>query len=723
MKQILQNARNGALELAEVPAPAAGRGQLLVRTSFSVMSPGTDKLVMEFARKSLLGKARSRPDLVRQVAHKLRQDGPLPTVRAVRGRLEMPQPLGYSSAGIVESVGEGVDAFAPGDRVACAGAGYANHAEYAAIPENLAARVPEGVPLEDAAFATLGAIAIQGLRVAAPTLGEIAAVIGLGLIGQLGVQCLRANGCRVLGVDLDGTRVKQALDQGAEWGLRPGEDLEAWRSGATGGHGADLTLVTASSHTPEPLRLAAELLRHKGRIAVIGSVPIDLDRRLLYEKELELRMSTSYGPGRYDRRYEEEGLDYPRAYVRWTENRNIQAFLELIAAGSVRLDRLDREIVPFENAVEIYQGLAQGERQSLACVFRYAEAPSRARTIQLTSAKRPVDPGTRGKRGVGVAFLGAGNYARGVLLPALARGVDVNRVALVTTTGASARRAAERFGFARCATDVESVFSDPAVDLIFVATRHDSHAELAARALRAGKAVWLEKPVGLTPGEVDKVVDAARETGSLLMVGYNRRFSCHARAVRDAFQDRRGPLSIHYRVAAGPPPEGTWITDPRVGGGRILGEVCHFVDLCAYLVGAPATTVRARALGVDPALDDSLVAVLGFADRSTAVIEYLAHASPQLPKERFEASADGATAICDNFRVTRILNAAKGKRARTRRTLNQDKGQAAAVAAALDAVRSARPSPFALGEIAAVSRATFAMLDSARSGGIEEIEG
>ncbi|MEE8475349.1 MAG: bi-domain-containing oxidoreductase [Myxococcota bacterium] len=722
MKQILQNARNGALELAEVPAPTAGRGQLLVRTSFSVMSPGTDKLVMEFARKSLLGKARSRPDLVQQVARKLRQDGPLPTLRAVRGRLEQPQPLGYSSAGIVEAVGAGVDAFAPGDRVACAGAGYASHAEYVAVPENLAARVPDGVLLEDAAFATLGAIAIQGLRVAAPTLGEIAAVIGLGLIGQLGVQCLRANGCRVLGVDLDATRVKQALDQGADWGLDPGEDLEAWRSGAAGGHGADLALVTASSDTAAPLRLAAELSRHKGRIAIIGSVPIDLERRLLYEKELELRMSTSYGPGRYDRRYEEEGLDYPRAYVRWTENRNIQAFLELIAAGSVRLDRLDREIAPFENAVEIYEGLAQGERQSLACVFRYAETPSQVRSIGLKSAKPQVDAGTRGSRGIGVAFFGAGNYARGVLLPALPRGVDVNRVALVTTTGASARRAAERFGFERCATDPESVLSDPAVDLIFVATRHDTHAELAVRALRSGKAVWLEKPVGLTLGEADSVVDAARETGGFLMVGYNRRFSPHAREVRNTFQNREGPLSIHYSVAAGPPPKGTWITDPRVGGGRIVGEVCHFVDLCIDLVGSAVTTVQARALGRDPELDDSVVAVLGFADRSTAVIEYLAHASPHLPKERFEASADGRTAICDNFRTTRILTTARARRGRTRRTLNQDKGQAAAVAAALDAVRSARPSPFSLHDIATVSRVTFAILDSARSGDTVEIE-
>ncbi|MGH0031491.1 MAG: zinc-dependent alcohol dehydrogenase, partial [Myxococcota bacterium] len=325
MKQIVQSPKTGKLELVEVPAPAPAPGMVVVRNHFSVVSPGTEKMAMDFARKSLLGKARSRPDLVRQVLRKVQHEGPLPTYQAVMNRLDVPQPLGYSTAGVVESVGEGVQGFAPGDRVACAGAGYANHAEWICVPENLVARVPDGLPLDKAAFSTLGAIAMQGLRVAEPSLGEIAVVIGLGLIGQLTVQLLRANGVRVLAIDIDETRIKQALDQGAEWGAKPDDDHDGWRDAATGGHGADLALVTAASDSSAPLELAAELCRMKGRIAAVGATAMDLDRRSFYEKELELRMSMSYGPGRYDRRYEEVGLDYPISYVRWTENRNLQA--------------------------------------------------------------------------------------------------------------------------------------------------------------------------------------------------------------------------------------------------------------------------------------------------------------------------------------------------------------------------------------------------------------
>ena len=708
MKQILQNARTGGLELVEVPAPAPAEGQILVRNAFSVMSPGTEKLGMSFARMSLVGKARSRPDLVKQVVRKLRQEGPLPTYRTVMNRLEAPQALGYSCAGIVEEVGPGVVGLVPGDRVSCAGAGYASHAEFVVVPENLVARVPDGVALEHAAFATLGAIALQGLRVAAPTLGEVAAVVGLGLIGQLAVQLLCANGCRVLGIDLAPARVKQALDQGAEWGAAPGALPPGWSDGVTGGLGADFAVVAASAADAAPLQLAAELCRLKGRIAVIGAMPLELDRRTFYDKELELRMSTSYGPGRYDRRYEELGLDYPLPYVRWTENRNLQAFLALVVAGSVRPDRLETQTVPFEQSVGAYEELAKGERRSLAVVFRYAEAPAAARTLALAPPRAAARSGD-----VGVGFLGAGNYAKAVLLPALESASGVRRVALVTATGASARRTGEKFRFSACGTDAGAVLGDPSVDLVFVASRHDSHARLAVEALRAGKAVWLEKPVGLSPEEVETVVRAAEETGGFLTVGYNRRFSPHARAARKALAARAGSLAIHYVVAPGPPPRGSWVTDPREGGGRIVGEACHFVDLCAYLVGAPPTSVFARALGRDPEADDSMVAVLGFADGSTATLEYLARASAELPKERFEASADGCTVHCDNYRVTRIL---RGGRAERVRTLNQDKGQRAAVSEVIDAVRSGRASPFSLAEVVAVSAATFGMLESARSG-------
>jgi len=708
VKQILQSARTGELELVEVPAPAPSASQLLVRNAFSVMSPGTDKLVLGFARKSLVGKARSRPDLVKQVLRKLRQEGPLPTYRAVMTRLEAPQPLGYSCAGVVEAVGPSVVGIACGDRVACAGAGYANHAELVTVPENLVARVPDGVRLEHAAFATLGAIALQGLRVAQPSLGEIAAVIGLGLIGQLAVQLLRANGCRVLGIDLDPARVKQALDQGAEWGAGPDALSPTWRDQATGGFGVDLALVTASADSAAPLQLAAELCRAKGRISVVGAMPMELDRRTFYEKELELRMSTSYGPGRYDRSYEEGGLDYPLPYVRWTENRNLQAFLALVAEGRLQPGLLDAQTLPFEDAVGAYDQLAKGLRRSLAVVFRYADAPSPARTLPLA---RPAGAApVAGELGVG--FLGAGNYAKSVLLPALESCHGVRRVALATATGPSARRTAEKFRFASCSTDAEVVLQDPAIHLVFVATRHDSHASLAARALRAGRAVWLEKPVGLNAGQLDEVAVAAGETGGFLAIGYNRRFSPHARAVREAFGRRSGPLAIHYVVSAGPAPRGSWISDPREGGGRIVGEACHFVDLCSYLVGAPPIRVFAHALGRDPETDDSLVALLSFADGSAATLEYLARSSGELPKERFEASADGCTARCDNYRVTQI----QGGRGGRVRTFNQDKGQRAAVAEVVDAVRAGRPSPFSLPEILAVSETTFAMEESARSG-------
>jgi len=717
VKQILQSARTGELELADVPEPFAGAGQILVRNRFSVVSPGTEKLAMSFARQSLVGKARGRPDLVKQVLGKLAQEGPLPTYRAVMTRLESPQPLGYSCAGIVESVGAGVNGLAPGDRVACAGAGYANHAEFVVVPENLVCRVPEQVPLERAAFATLGAIAMQGLRIAAPTLGEIAVVVGLGLIGQLACQLLRANGCRILGIDIDDRRVKQALDDCAEWGASPDQDLEPWRAQVTGGHGADLALVTASADTSAPLQLAAELCRLKGRISVIGAMPIDLDRRVLYEKELELRMSTSYGPGRYDQRYEEVGLDYPLPYVRWTENRNLQAFLGLVASETVRPERLDTEVVPFENATSVYEELAKGKRRSLAVVFCYADAPARERTIALSAPPSAPSQERARREHPGIGFLGAGNYAQSVLLPALRRQKSVQRLALVTAGDSSARHTAEKFGFARFGTDPENVFADPNVDLIFIATRHDSHAELAVKGLRAGKGVWLEKPIGLTVEEMEAVIAAGGESNGFLVVGYNRRFSPHARAVKDAFADRQGPLAIRYTVAPGPPPRNSWITEPGIGGGRIIGEVCHFVDLCAYLVGLPPERVSAHALGRDPETDDSIVALIGFPDGSTATIEYLAHASPRLPKERFEVSGEGRTAACENFKVTRISSR------RDLRTMNQDKGQAAAMTLVLEALRNGQPSPLSLEEIRDVSLTVFSIQEAIRGRCQIELDG
>jgi predicted dehydrogenase/threonine dehydrogenase-like Zn-dependent dehydrogenase len=705
MKQIVQSPRSGKLEQVEVPAPAPTAGCVVVRNQYSVVSPGTEKQAMDFARKSLLGKARSRPDLVKQVTRKLVQEGPMPTYRAVTTRLDAPQPLGYSCAGVVEAVGDGVQTLAVGDRVACAGAGYANHAEVICVPENLVARVPDSVELEKAAFSTLGAIAMQGLRVAQPTLGEIAAVVGLGLVGQIAVQLLIANGCRVYGIDLDESRVKQALDLGAEWGGAPGDDHAMWRDQATQGYGADFSMVTAASNSSAPIELAAELCRMKGRVAIVGSTAMDLQRSSFYDKELELRMSMSYGPGRYDRRYEELGLDYPISYVRWTENRNLQAFLALIASGALDPARLDLQTVPFAEATDAYEELASGERRSLAIVFEYDGSASAARSLEL----RPPAPRSAVDE-IGVAFVGAGNYAKGILLPAVQKASRVRPVEIITATGPSARRTAEKFGYSSCGTDPQSAFDNDDVGMVFIATQNDSHSDLAQRALRAGKAVWLEKPAGITPEQVDALIATAKETGGFLSVGYNRRFSPHARLIRGAFADRRGPISIHYVAAPGPTPGGTWHTDPNVGGGRTIEEVCHFVDLCTYLVGTAPSSVYARALGRDPESDDSIVALLGFADGSTASVEYLSRASSELPKERFEVSGGGVTARCENFRTT-TLTGSKGLK-----TVNQDKGQATAVAEVIAAALAGDPSPFGLDELLGVSRTTFAMLESARSG-------
>jgi predicted dehydrogenase/threonine dehydrogenase-like Zn-dependent dehydrogenase len=704
LKQILQDAQSGALELVEVPAPRPAAGQVLVQNHYSVMSPGTDKMSMSFARKSMLGKARVRPDLVNQVMRKLQQEGPVATYRTVTNRLAIPQTLGYSCAGVVTAIGTEVRGFSVGDRVACAGAGFANHAEFVAIPENLVAKVPDAVDLKDAAFSTLGAIALQGIRVAEPTLGEIAAVVGLGLIGQLAVQLLKANGCRVLGIDLNEARVRQSLAQGAEWAASPGHVSEAWSENATGGYGVDLALVTAASDSADPLNFAAELCRRKGRIAFVGATPIELDRRLMFEKELDLRMSTSYGPGRYDSNYEEHGFDYPVAYVRWTENRNLQAFLSLVASDDIDPGHLNTELRPFDEAVSAYEELEASASPYLAVVFEFDSEASDRTTIVLGGASRPVSD-----RDTAISFIGAGNYARAVLLPLVRKTPDIEAITLVTTTGASARKAAERFSFRGCSTDTNAVMKDPNVELVFIATRHDSHASLTIDALEHGKAVWVEKPVALGPHQLRDVLACLRRTEGFLAVGYNRRFSRHTRAIQDFHATRSGPMQVHYRIVAPPPPRDSWVMDRKFGGGRVIGEACHFIELCNTFIGHLAQEVYARTL-VPGGGDDTFTATLSYPDGSIATLDYLACASDRLPKEVVEVSADGRTAICENFRRTSF----SGRRAL--KTFNQDKGQAEAIREVIQAFRDGRPSPFSIEQIANVSAVTFAILDSAARG-------
>ncbi len=697
MKQVLQAANGGRTRVADVPAPALPRGGVLVRTEWSLISAGTERLIIDLASKSLLGKARARPDLVRKMLDKLRREGLVATYRTVSGRLAGDVPLGYSAAGRVVAVGEGVTDLAPGDRVACAGAGHANHAELIAVPRNLVARVPAALATREACAATLGAIALHGVRTADLRLGEVAVVIGLGLLGQLAVQFLRAAGVRVVALDLDPARAALARELGAEVALA-GDDPGSVVQGLTGGHGADGALVCAASDSSEPVALAARLCRRGGAVTLVGATGMELDRRVFYERELSLRMSTSYGPGRYDTQYEEKGLDYPYAYVRWTEGRNLGAVLDLIARGAVRMDRLLTHEFAIDDAERAYE-LVTGESAEpfLGILLRYdaerplAVPPPRAAAATASDAR--------------IGLVGAGLFATGVLLPGL-RAAGASFTSVATAGGATADAVARSFGFARVAADADAVLADADVDAVVVATRHDSHAQLVAAALRAGRPCFIEKPLAITRDGLDDVVRAHAERPGLVCVGFNRRFAPAVVALHERLAQRTSPWHARYRISAGRMPVGHWTLDPEVGGGRILGEVCHFVDLLAFLARAPVVHVRAVPVG-----DDGVSALLRFGDGSTASLDYVSGGAPSLAKEHLDLHWEGRSYVMDDFRELTELGPGKPRRLWSGA---QDKGHGAELRAFVAALRAGGASPVPFEESVAATRATFAVADAAR---------
>ena len=720
MKQILQSYRSGELWLAEVPAPACKAGGVVIRTTRSVVSAGTEKMLLELARKSLVGKAMARPDLVRQVLQKVRSEGLGSTVEKVFTKLDTPVALGYSAAGVVVEAGRGAELL-PGDRVAVAGAGYAGHAEYNFVPASLCARIPHGVSDEDAAFATVGAIALQGVRQAEPRLGEVVAVVGLGLLGLLTVQMLKANGCAVVGVDLSADRCRLALDIGADAAVTEGApDACALVSR---GRGADSVIVTAGSSSNAPIELAAELCRQKGRVVVVGMVGMDLPRDPFYKKELDLRLSMSYGPGRYDPAYEEGGHDYPFAYVRFTEQRNLDAFLYLVAQGSVTPSRLVTHRFALDDALQAYQ-LLEGTlppssplpRSYLGIVLEY-DAPEERPVRRLELPSIPWEALGFGDE-AGVGFVGLGNFGRGVLLPAFVR-ARARLTGLCTATGMSAAEGGKRGGFAYATTDLDDLLGDPKTHAVVIATRHGSHAAMATRALAAGKHVFVEKPLCIRPEELDLYEDAlavARAHGAspCLTVGFNRRYSHHARLVRDVLASRSTPAALTYRINAGPIPRDSWIQDPASGGGRIVGEVCHFVDVCSFLVGADPVKVHATSIATADArlvAEDTVVITLCYPDGSVATIQYVAVGSRELSKERCEAHAGGVSAIIDDWRSTALFGvrrpALKGR---------QEKGFDEEVAAFLNRVRQGGAWPISWESLERTSRATFGALESLSTG-------
>ena len=702
MKQVTQRLRDGRIEVLDVPPPGLTPHTVLVDIRSSLLSAGTERTKVETGRQNLLAKARSRPDQVRQVVEKAQRDGVRDTVNAVRTRLDQPSALGYSAAGVVLAVGERVPDLQPGDRVACAGAEHAVHAGIDRVPGNLCVPLPDGVSFDEGAFTTVGAIALQGVRQADVRLGERVAVIGLGLVGQLTGQILRAAGCGVVGVDVAAGAVESARRSGA---IDTGYAREALtdKTLPADAAGCDAVIITAATSSDDPVTLAAHLCRDRGRVVVVGAVGMQIPRAPYYDKELDLRLSRSYGPGRYDTEYEERGLDYPIGYVRWTERRNMQAFLELIAARRIDVGSLVSERFDVDRAPDAYELLVTAKPSPLAVLLQYEAEP------EVSPAAAPA-PASREPVAPGAGLLGAGSFASGVLIPAL-RDAGWPLVAVASASGRSARGAQEQFGFERADT-VEGVIGDERIGLVVVATRHASHAELASAALRAGRHVFVEKPPGLVAGELAGLREARAEGGGVLATGFNRRHAPLARRLRDHVAGRGLPIELLFRVNAGRLPAGHWLNDLDDGGGRLLGEGCHFVDFACWMAGAlpeRVECVMGAAPGEPLAAAQSFSVSLGFADGSVATILYGAGGASGLGKEYVEVHAGGRSGILDDFKSLELVS---GRKSETHRGRGKDKGHRAQFQhlRALIEGRTAPEGPDSLDTMGV----TLAALDAAR---------
>jgi predicted dehydrogenase/threonine dehydrogenase-like Zn-dependent dehydrogenase len=729
MKQLLQNLRTGETFVDNVPVPAPKPGTVLVRTAASLVSAGTERMLVEFGEKNLLGKARSRPDLARQVIEKARRDGVLTTLEAAFSRLDQPLALGYSSAGTITAVGEGVQGWRAGQRVACAGGGYAVHAEYAVIPENLLALLPDGVNFESAAFTTLGAIALHGFRLSEAGLGDRVAVIGLGLVGLLAVGIARAAGCAVFGIDLDPGRVELATQLGAGQAVLrdQAEDAAASFSRAVG---FDAVLICADTPSDDPVELAGAIARDRARVVAVGAIGLNLPRKIYYAKELTFLNSRSYGPGRYDPDYEQGGQDYPIGYVRWTEGRNLSAFVELLASNKLDVSPLVTHRFSIENAPAAYE-LITGKRQEpfLGVLLTYPpdSTGDPATKVEILENSRYTSTTQVGQEKVRLGVLGAGNFATSVLLPALEGIPTIERVGIASASGLNARHAAQRFHFGYACTTEEQILADPAVNTVAILTRHNLHARQVIAALQAGKHVFCEKPLALNLEELQAIADvlndndmqaASHPSGSaprsqkpLLTVGFNRRFSPLAVRLKSFIDQRQEPFVALYRVNAGYLPPDHWLHDPRQGGGRLIGEACHFIDFLSFLAGAPPLTLSAAGLPDQGRYrEDNLLISLTFPDGSIGSIAYLANGDRAFPKERLEVFTSGWAAVLDDFRSLELVQ--NGKRSLKKSPLRQDKGHHAEWVAFSNALSSGGPPPIPYDQLFGVSRAAIAAVEA-----------
>jgi predicted dehydrogenase/threonine dehydrogenase-like Zn-dependent dehydrogenase len=702
VKQLL--VRSGKVFLKEVPAPVVGPKNILVRVERSCVSVGTEMAGIKMSGLPLYRRALKQPHHVKRVVQLMRDQGIARIYKQVKGKLDAGLPTGYSAAGTVVGVGSEVDGIAIGERVACAGAGIANHAELIDVPVNLSVPLPEGLSFDAAATVTLGAIAMQGVRRAQPALGETIVVIGLGILGQITAQLLGANGCRVIGTDVDPGRIASALENGLDIGINPGDgDLVERVVKLTNGHGADAVIITAASASSDILAEAFHACRKKARVVVVGDVGLNMARADIYAKELDVLISCSYGPGRYDPVYEEEGADYPLPYVRWTENRNMGEYLRLLAAGRVRLDNMIQEPFPIDQAEEAYGRLSGEGQKPLLVLLKYPPREGAANPVLQINAPAPIDGRIK------IALVGAGGFAQAMHLPNLQRLRDkFDLRTVVSRTGLSARTAAERFGISTAATDFQVALDDPQIDLVLIATRHDLHAEMVLAALMAGKHVFVEKPLSMTEEGLDAIEAfyAANPKGPLLMTGFNRRFAPAIAAAQAAVKDRASPLIVNYRMNAGYIPSDHWVHGPH-GGGRNIGEACHIYDLFNALTRSQPVDVHART--IVPASDhwrrdDNFVATIRYADGSICTLTYTSMGAKSFAKERADIFVDGKVLVLDDYKQLTVAGGKGGWKG-----LTMEKGQLEELKALAEAFRPQGKWPISLADQLSASRVSFAV--------------
>lgn len=678
MKQILQNLKDGTTEVADIPVPQVSRSGLLIRTSRTLVSAGTERMLVDFGKGNLLQKARSQPDKVKQVLEKIKTDGLMATINTVLNKLDTPLPLGYCNVGRVIEAGSAITAFSVGDRVISNG----KHADFVAVPQNLCAKIPDAVDDESATFTVIGAIALQGIRLLKPTLGETVVVTGLGLIGLVAVQLLRAHGCRVLGLDFDASKLALAREFGAETvNLAAGEDPIAIAQSYSRGRGVDAVLITASTKSNEPIHQAATMCRKRGRIVLVGVVGMEMSRADFYEKELSFQVSCSYGPGRYDPEYEERGHDYPVGFVRWTEQRNFEAILDMLADGRINFKPLVSHRFSVTEAEAAYQLISEGNPLGVLLEYAQDDSAQLQRSISITAPTATLS----GKPALG--FIGAGNYATAVLIPSFAK-TDARLVSVASASGVSGVHVAKKFNIENAATDSDALIADKSINAVVITTRHDSHADWVCKALNAGKHVFVEKPLALTREQLEKV--AATHTANpqqILMVGFNRRYAPHIVMAKRALQAKSGPKSFVMTVNAGAIPRDHWTQNLEIGGGRIIGEGCHFIDLLRFLAGSPIVSTHAIGMG-STAPHDTVIISLQFADGSIGTVNYFANGSKSFPKERLEVFAQGSILQVDNYRSLRAFN---WPGVSNERSWKQDKGQQQCAQAFVQAIANGKP--------------------------------